>query len=97
MRKINILTYEASRDDRHNKVIRPESRQFYDGKIRLRGNTIIAKLQEMYYLTMVVLSEQVHHCLSVSLSQLKNCIILLSKYFNSVFPSIITGADGMPI
>ena len=27
---------------------------FVGGKIRLRENTIIAKLQEMYYLTMVV-------------------------------------------
>lgn len=57
------------RDDRHNKVNKePESRQFCRcGKLDWRGNTIIAKLQEMYYLTMVVLSEHVHHCLSVSL------------------------------
>ena len=41
---------------------------FVGGKIRLRENTIIAKLQEMYYLTMVLLSEHVHHCLSVLLS-----------------------------
>ena len=40
---------------------------FVGGKIRLRENTIISKLQEMYYLTMV-LSEHVHHCLSVLLS-----------------------------
>lgn len=60
---------------------------FVGGKIRLKENTIIAKLQEMYYLTMVVVSEHVHHCLSVLLS-LKNYMILLSKYFNSVFSPV---------